>query len=287
MSVLFGRELEVLAYRSKVDTYFGTPLPNAIVIRDMRVQFTIEKSAGSEPNKADIVISNLRSDTSEQLCRKPLVVQISAGYDKVARHLFTGDLRDGRPIKEGTEINTQLQLGDGDRAYRFARVNRSYKEGTTVITALKDAAKSMGLRIPASLELSRELREQFQTGVSLYGSARDELTRLLAPYGYRWSMQNGQLRITRDDDVRQGEAWLIQEGDKGGMIDSPKLTAPSKAGESPKLTVSALLFPEITPGGWVKVVSQKVNGIFRVEKVTHTGDTHGPEWTTTVEAKPA
>jgi hypothetical protein len=285
MAKLYGRALEVLAYRTKVDTYFGTPLPNAIRIRDMRVQFAVTKTSGSEPNKADVTISNLRSDTSDQLCRKPLAVQISAGYDGTARHLFTGDLRYGRPVKNGTEIDTELQLGDGDRAFRYARVNRSYRQGTSAITALRDAAGSMGLRLPSAVENAPELREQYQSGLSLYGSARDEFTRLLAPYGYRWSIQNGSLRVTRDDDVLQGAAWLIREGD--GMIDSPVITTPSSPGEAPKLNVSNLLYPEITPGGWVKVESRKVNGIFRVEKVVHTGDTHGSDWTTAIEAKAA
>lgn len=285
---LFGRAIEVLAYRTKIETFFGQSFtgefPNAITIRDMRVQFTVEKTNGSEPNKAEIIVSNLASKTRAELARLPLIVSISAGYDGAARHIFTGDLRNGRSIpRDGTDYETRLQLGDGDRAFRFGHINRSYKSGTSVLHALRDAAAGMGLTLPQNIEVSKALQVQFSSGVALYGPARDELTRLLAPYGYRWSIQNGQLQILRDNETREDRAWPINVGK--GMIGSPEWSTPTKAGDGAKLTVKAALYPELTPGGKVEVVSEEINGIFRIEKVTHTGDTDGDEWSTTIEAK--
>ncbi len=283
MGRLFGRAFQVMAYRAEIEDYFGEPQPNATIIRDLRVQFSVEKSNGSDPNKADVIITNLAKGTRAAIVRKPIKIQISAGYDGQARHIFTGDLRHGYSAMSGPDWETRLQLADGDRAFRYARINRSYKPGTSVLTALRDAAGGMGLSLPSNVEASTELREQFSAGISLYGAARDELSRLLAPYGYRWSVQNGQLQILRDDETREDRAWPIT-ADKD-MHGSPEWTTPTKAGEAPKLKVRCALYPELTPGGTTEIVSSAVNGIFRIEKVTHTGDTHGDEWATEIQAK--
>ena len=45
--------------------------------------------------------------------------------------------------------------------------------------------------------------------------------------------------------------------------------------------VTSLLQPLIEPGGYVQIKSKSINGeFFRVEEVTHVGDTHGNDWHT-------
>lgn len=283
---LYGRAFEIVAYRSAVESYFGAPtrVEDTIRIRDAAVQFTVEKNLGGEPNRASVVITNLAPATRARLVQKPLVVSIAAGYDRTSRHIFTGDARDARNVPAGTEYETQIQLGDGDRAYRHARVNRSYRAGTSVITALRDVAASMGLALPNNVKVSSELREQFSSGVALYGPAREELTRLLAPYGYTWSVQNGRLQILRGNETSADTFRLLDEST--GLVGTPQWSTPSGPGEPSKVTAQALLYPELTPGGRVKLASREVNGMFKIVKVTHTGDTHGDEWLTTIEARP-
>lgn len=280
---LFNRIMTLTARRATVDSFQRVSVTDSITIRDMRMQFSIVKSTGSDPNTADVVITNLSERTRADLCRKPMRIDLAAGHDGAAHHLFTGDLRYGLSEYRGTEWETKLQLGDGDRAYRLARVNRSYKSGTSVLTALRDVATSMGLVLPRNVEVSRDLRAQFSAGVVLSGNARDELTRLLAPYDYHWSSQNNQLQILRNNEVREDTAHVISEDT--GMIDVPQWSTPTKAGKSPKLQIRSLLYPALIPGGKIHVTSRVANGLFRVEKLTHTGDTEGEDWTTEIEAK--
>lgn len=284
MSTLLNHALQLTCYRARSGVFFGNPTVNTLIIRDHRVEFDIEKNNGSEPNKCDLTITNLAGDTRGELCRLPLTIEIAAGYDGEARHLFTGDLRPhGRSCIEGTEWKTTLQLGDGDRPFRFARVNKSYRAGTSMLAVLRDAVASTGQELPRNIESAPELRQSFANGTVLSGSARSEITRLLAPLGYNWSFQNGRIQILKDDEYRDEQAWLIKEGD--GMIGSPEWSVPDSAGAVPKLSVTSLLYPQIQPGSRVHVVSRQVNGIFKVERVTHSGDTEGDTWTTALECK--
>lgn len=286
MARLFKRALRVTAYRPQVDTFFGAQKDrNAIVIENLRVVFDIEKHTGKHPNKCDFKIYNCNPQTRTFLETKPLVVRVEAGYDNVLQHLFVGDLRWGSSAREKVDWVTKISLGDGDRAYRVARINRSYAAGTPLLTVLKDAAASMFLTLPQNVLNDASLRSATTgTGVSISGAARDELDRLLAPFGLQWSIQDGRLQILRDDDVRADQAVLISQDT--GMIGAPEFGSPHKNGKPPYLKVKHLIYPQLTAGGRIKVVSAGVKGLFRIEKLKHQGDTHGDEWTTEIEGRP-
>lgn len=262
-------------------------LPNGIEIDKLRIQFQIEKTLDKEPNTCELVITNLAAGTRVDLCKKPLIVRVDAGYeeDGGARHLFAGDLRYGWSKQDGTEWLTTLQLADGSRAFQHARVSRSYKAGTSVLTAVRDAARTMGVLLPKNIEISTELGRSFAAGVQLHGHTRDELTRLLAPFGYSWSIQSGRLVILKDNEVDTTRALVISKDT--GMIGSPEFGAPEKDGKSPTLTIRTLLYPQVSPGVMLSVQSDSINGIFRAERVVHSGDSHGEDWYTEIEAKPS
>lgn len=265
---------------------------NGIVISDLRVRFKIEKSLGKQPNKAEVVISNLAPESRDRFTERPIVVHVQAGFGDELHHLFTGDLRYGSSEHVGTDWETTLLLGDGSRAFQHARVNRSYKPGTTVLTAVRDAARSLGLDVPASLVASPELQQQFASGLTLEGPTRNELTRLLAPYGYSWSIQDGRMRILRDTEVDTDSAILLVAGPNEaggtGMIGSPKFNAPKsgkKKKKPPTVTVTHSLVHEATPGGKVRVKSAEVDGLFKIQKVAHTGDTADTPWHSELELR--
>lgn len=293
---LFRKTARVTAYRTQPGTPGGfvnknpgffDQLPNATVIEDLRITFKIEKNLSSEPNTCEMTITNLAAVSRADLEKKPLIVRIDAGYDGVAKHLFLGDLRWGFSKLDGVNWETTLQMADGDRAYRFARVNRSYKAHTPVVQVIKDIVKTMGLATPSGAELgtAASIDAQFATGGSMQGPARDELARLLAPYGYHFSTQDGKLQILRDEEARADQASVISADN--GMIGSPQRAAPDKSGKPQMTTAKMLLYPELTPGQKVQILSKTVNGIFRLERVTHDGDTHSKDtWTTEIEAKP-
>jgi len=279
---LFGRVAKVSAYRAELESFL--PLPNGIEITDLRVAFEVEKHVGSEPNTAVVTISNCSAETRKFLERRPLFVRVDAGYEDGARHLFTGDLRWGASELDGPTWNTELRLGDGERAYRHARVSRSYRKGTSVLVAVRECAAAMGLELPADVVASTDLQRQFATGASIQGPARDELTRLLAPYGFGWSIQDGRIQILKDADTRKDRALVISKDT--GMIGSPVHAAPDKPGKPAMLTVRHTLYPQVTPGGLISVNARDTKGVFRVERVKHSGDTHGEDWTTEIDAKP-
>lgn len=287
---LFRREVRVIAYQAKIGQYFPEPVPG-IVIERLRIQFAIERNLRGEPNRCEIAVTNANEDTRRFLATKPLVVIVEAGYEgdgapgrASIRRIFQGDLRYAASRLDGPSWATTMQLGDGDRAYKHARVNRSYAGGTKILTVLADAAKACGLSLPETIYDDPRLAGEYAAGMAVAGRAADTLTDVLTIYGYAWSIQAGKLVVLRDEDTLPGQATVISEAT--GMIDSPELTAPDKGKKKPTLTVTTLLYPQVVPGGTIRVDSRSVKGDYKVERVVHTGDTHGEDFKTEIEATP-
>jgi hypothetical protein len=288
----FNRVARVTAFRENVPTdptqFTVSRTATSVEITDLRIQFKVHRSLTKNPNQCDITITNLSGPSRTDLETKPLLVKLEAGYvNDALRLLYTGDLRFAMTKEQGANWETLLQLGDGDCMHRWARVNKSYGPNTSVRTILRDCARSMGFDLPKNLEGDKSLDQVVATGRTSHGPSRDELTKLLAPYGYTYSIQNGVLRVLRENDVAPGSAIPI--GEEYGMIGTPEFGTPPKSGKPPHMTVHMLLYPELSPGATVQLKSKVKNGLFRIETVRHEGDTHGNghrSWVTQIEIKP-
>jgi hypothetical protein len=281
VAVLFKRGCSVTI--AKPEGFF-TQKPNAVVVSELRVQFVVEKTIGSEPNMGDVTMTNLAEQSRGQVVAKPLYVRLDAGYDGALERVFTGDLLWGRSTKVGADWETALQLRDGDRAFRFARVTRSYRGGVSARDAVVEAARAMGLTVKLSPAAERELGAQFASGLTLSGTASTELSRLLGPFGMSWSIQDGRLQVLRADELRADQAVVVSEDT--GMIGVPELGPPLRRGGRPVVLVKMQLYPRVTPGGKVRIESRTVRGTFKALRIIHTGDTHGESWETSVEGEP-
>jgi hypothetical protein len=276
---LFNRSIELIV--AKPATFF-TQDPNAVVVRDLRVVFKIEKTLGDEPNQASVVVYNASEETRSFLQQKPRHVRVSAGYDGELAQIFSGDLFWGASRKDGVDWITTLQLSDGHRAFNYGRVNRSFRPGTDGRQLLREVAASMDLKVPRNMEEAQELLGEFSGGAVMHGPARRELTKLLRPKGLTWSVQDGSLQILRETEVRSDEAVLVSEDT--GMIESPEQGPPDRSGGKPPVTtVRMLLHPRIQPGVKLKIESRSVSGLFKTQRVSHEGDLFG-KFETTAEA---
>lgn len=259
--------------------------PNAVQIERLRIRFAVSKSVGSDPNTCEIVVSNLAEKTRAEIADLPRKVILEVGYEGAMQRLFVGDLRWANSVKVETDWETTLQVADGGRAFIEPRVGRSWSAGTTAITAIRECVEKMGFLLPRNAELDPRLRRQFANGIAIAGRASIELSRLLAPFGLGWSVQDGNLQILAADEIRADQALVIDGA--SGMIGAPSFAPPATAGAKPVLTVQTLIYPQVTPGGRIDLRSQQISGRFKVTSVNHSGDTHGDDWTTEIEGTAA
>lgn len=252
-------------------------------IPGLRIAFSSKRDLGKEPNSCKITITNLAASSRIDIERKPTYVIIRAGYDGVARLMFTGNIRYAWSELKDTNYETQIHIGDGADAFKNARLNRSYKQPIDPARVIADCASAMGLKLPPEIERSPELKEAIKAGVSVQGPVRDTLTRVLAPYGFGWSMQNGKLQIMRSSDTLGADLVVSVET---GLIGSPTKSAPDKKTGVSEVSFENTLNPDLVPGQSVRLQSKTINGRFKLTDAETTGDTRSDDWKTVCKGRP-
>lgn len=284
-STLFGR-LCRLTITKPSGTFSDTdPTANAIIIGGsdsteapgLRITAKVVKTQQKEPNTSEICVYNLAPTTRGQLQQKGVRLILEAGYAGTGLSLlFVGDVRTVDHVRDGADWKTVLKCGDGERSIRFARASESFAAGSTVAQVVKHCADAMGLaqgNVGAQLPA---LSTPLYQGWTAHGAASSELDRVLRAVGYSYSVQDGQLQILAPG---QSLAQVIPDlNPDTGLIGSPEMGSPEKAGKPQTLKFRSLLIPEARCGGRVRVRSERYNGVFRTRKVVHDLDTMGGPW---------
>lgn len=254
-----------------------------VEVQGLRVSFKVKKTLKKEPNEAEVKIYNLSPAHRTALQKKGEPFLLEAGYGTDLRHVFTGDIRFGDSVREGPDWVTKIQSGDGERAYKFATISETFGKNTPVRSVAGRVLNAMGIDSKQAVDSLKTLAGQFVRGYVAHGKASVELDQLLKGTGLNWSIQDGRVQILGDGAAAAGEALVLSSAT--GLIGSPEHGTPENEGDSPVLKVKSLLQPQLKPGGVVRMDSLNVKGDFRVETITHQGDTFGQDWYSDMELR--
>lgn len=300
---LFNRVAELIVGQSGKE---------GILIKDLRFSFSIEKTLTETLNTSTIRIYNL-SPSSRKVVETPNNAAIlKAGYleDKGAVTIFVGIVRRSITLREGPDWITELELDDGLIAYRDTKLTTGFKPGARAIDVLTFVADQFGLpvrKLPPNIQ-----QKIYPNGFPAVGRVRDAMSRVCNYLGLEWSIQNQEIQVIKKGGNTERTAIVLSPDT--GLIGSPELEAKTMSdklaakqgittksdgvvvkksdkitasGKEPKdrlevhgYKVRSLMQPTIVPGDVLKVEAEGVNNFFKVEKITHQGDTHGSEWET-------
>lgn len=246
------------------------------------VAFQIVKTRKRQPNTCSLTIWNLSEPQRRALealsipqktaagkqrtGRGKIRVQVEAGYDGETSLLFRGDLRTAVTTREGPDLVTTIEGDDGGRDVLLARVSRSYRPGTPVVTVIRDLVTALGIGEGNLNSLAYTTRggSTFAGGTTLSGKADENLTRLLHSCGVTWSVQNGALQVLQAGKALATTAVLLTPST--GLIGTPCVSPEGL------IMAEALLVPGIFPGGRVKIQCPTLTGLYTVYNVSHVGD---------------
>lgn len=280
-----------------------------LLISNLDMAFRVERTLDAHSDTLELTIYNLSEQHRNQLLATDVVtVQLEAGYrsrllppvvdvslDNTLPPpmplplLFGGDLRQVRhhrgidddlifSHRECADWITELKSGDGDKAKKL-RINKAFGPGTPLRFAIEQVASELGLGAdqllhgagPAeNLFTLADGSTQFVNGVVLSGNGYDQLKRLLENAGYRWYIQNNEICVVKVVGGPLSSAAIVSA--ETGMVGTPI------PGNDGRVSVSALLQPDIMPGRQIVVRSKHVNGYYIVEKAVYVGDTANDDW---------
>jgi len=251
----------------------------------LRIQFKVEKSTDKHPNSSELIITNLNKDSRSGLQKKGVKVIIEAGYQSTGvSRIFAGDVRTVDHIRGEATWDTTMKLGDGERSWKFARVNESFAPGTGAGTILKFLANKTGLQIGNVPTEVANLTQSFDHGYTVHGPVWRSLSELARSVGYTVSIQAGTVQILRPGaTLGNGSTSEVPEiTPDTGLIGSPEMGTPEKKGKPQLVKFRSLMRPS-TPGAVVKLRSDRYDGFLRVKKCSFDGDTAGGPYYTDYE----
>lgn len=249
----------------------------------LKVNFRVELSIASAPNKAKLEIYNLAQDNRKRVQEKGAEVIISAGYGDFTEIIFKGQVTYASTTRSGPDWITTVNAGDGQQLYKQARINENFPPGTTLGTVLKKLGERLGvdpgnLLAKAAKGSQRKGITEWLNGGTLSGKLTSKMDEVAKTMGYQWSIQQGSLLLLEIDELIQPD--LVVLSPVSGLLGSPDV------GEDGTVDLESLLNGKLQPGHGVRINSNQVNGDFKIMKAVHNGDTWGPDWNTSLEVKP-
>lgn len=290
MTVQFGRKLSVA---------IGPAGGTGLEFESFKVTFQVRRGDIQTPNSADVMIYNVKPQTANQISTKEFnELRIQAGYEGNFGLIFQGNVKQVRIGREDA-VNTYVSItaADGDSAYNFAAIRRSFARGFQPRNAIEAFLSSMGnFGIKPGYVPELPQSGKFR-GRVFYAMTRDELRDFSAAYNVQWSIQDKALTFIPRTGYIPGDPVIISP--QTGLIEVPEQTQNG-------IETRVLLNPQLKIGKLVKLENTTINllrygldtgsqannqflaqsvktnaqGLYYVMSAEHSGDTRGDAWWT-------
>lgn len=272
-----------------------------VVTGDLRIQFEIEKTVKRTLNHATIKIFNLHPDNANRIKGEFDEVLVKVGYAGDPLVAFAGNVRHSYRYREGVDWITEIDAADGDFDLRNTIVNTTLAAGSSTSDAVSHIVGKMARTKLGHVVLKERKRIR---GRVISGSVDKAFDLIAAESDVQWSIQDGELVMVPVTSTLPTEAIVLSSDT--GLLDAPEL-------DDKGISATSLLNPRIRPNGKVQLDNnsfrlkvlidhkfsatakpkvqhttkpKKVkklerldpDGIYKVLKVVHKGDTRGDEW---------
>jgi len=283
MSQKFNRKVDVTIFKGSDQA--------GLNISDLRISFEVTKNQLGYPQLAMIEIYNLKRDNQNRIKNVFDRVVVNAGYEDAVNQIFLGDIRNVEKVRQGTDMITRIWAGSSDRGFKKGIMNYTAGANTDVRSIIDEAVNAFG--DVAVGRIDELVGTKKIMGESYSGSAKQILDRLAKDYEFDWFIDDGKINVLKPESTLNPESNAVLISSTTGMIDIPALTERG-------VIVKTLLDSAIKLGKLIKVEAQSntvqlgdlffrgINktlgeGVYKVIKVVHNGDTHTKQWQSTVE----
>lgn len=239
------------------------------------IAFSATKSTDVTLNKLTVKVWNLRQASRIALVKDEetddyMPLELSVGYQGRMPLLFRGSVHKGEHQREGADFVNTLECLDGGHD-----VLTSF---TSAVVRGKDQAIRTALGdMPNIAEGAITQHEDLVRPRVLVGNSARLITDMLGD-DERMFIDDEQMFILRADEVRSDMAPLVTA--RTGLLNTPQA---SKG----KISFPTLMNPTLKVAGLCSLESATapdLDGVYRIEQITYSGDYTGDDWSQVVTA---
>ncbi len=251
---------------------------------NLRIKFSIAKHIVSTTTTTIISVYNLGPGIRGALQNSQAQVLVSAGWANVGLlSVFKGSLLTVVSYRDGADIVTDLLCTAAMGSIARTALSKSFGPTYELSQMLIDIANLFpGVDVDPKLI---DVKNVFlgNQGYSYAGPASDLLDKLSRVHGFSWWINDGRFYAI-DDNKKINVGNVVISANNGFLIRAePILTTPFQ--KQSGTSIESLFNPYIIPGGSVVLdtkINPLLNKILKVHELTHLGDTHADEWTTSI-----
>lgn len=275
---LFDRRVAVTVGSKRFE---GERLEAGVRIQGFRLQFKVEQTLSADTNTAQATISNLSESTrGEMMNFKNPGFAIEAGYEGSSGLVFKGIAEKIIHKRTAPGFETVCDASDGSKEGKKV-VNASLAPGAEVAQVIELLARTMGVSAQRVIAQAKTKKfdgpiKSFLHGYSISGTSKHEMEKLARALGIRWTIVDGELVFLKPGEATTEEFVLLSA--ETGLIGTPERVIDKKRPKKTLFGARSLLQSKLKPGRGVELISKEITGLFRVERATHFGDTHGGDW---------
>lgn len=242
-----------------------------LVVERLRIAFSVSKSLSGTPNTAQISIWNLSKGNRLKIKKEFDKVRLEAGHESAGNRgiIFAGNIRDVTHRREGVDIVTTVECGDGDKGIRTGTISKTFPKGTTPKAMVDELLQNMP-DVDRGVIQGLDDIPPYPRAVTMYGAVARELDKIGRTHKLYWSVQDGALEVVPGNGFIDDVVVISKQS---GMLNVPEITDNG-------IKVECLLNPQIRIGRVIEVRSETLEmnegeGRFRVSSLEFSGDTHG------------
>lgn len=250
-----------------------------------RIKFNIQKHIISTASPTTISIYNLGPKMRSALQKSGIQIVVRAGWMNTGMvNVFKGSLLACVHQREGADIVSTLISLAGFGGTSKAVISRTFSGGMRLRDVLKTIAGEIeGITIDPKCIQVKDLTIGPQ-GQSFAGQPADWLDKLARVCNFSWWIDEGVFYALDDGDYYRGGDVLISSANGFLLRAEPMLASPMQMQAG--VSIQALFNPHIRPGHIVQLESglnPLLNGGYKIHTLSHNGDTHSTQWTTSTE----
>lgn len=275
-------------FKRKTQLIIGKSGSNGKLIEGLRFSFEISMTDTKETNKAEIRIYNLSQETIGLLEEKDSLAILKIGYDEDELSiLFIGNIVEFEHDFNDADIITKITCKDGFIPLTSKKLSLSFAPNSSTTQIINKIIAELNL---VKGDYSFLPNYTYKQGFSFVGSPGVALDIILARIDYEWTIVNGVLVISKNNESN-GKIIMQFLSKNTGLIDKPKRFKEKMVKTKTKTNklmdgwkIKSLIIPSIQPKTLISVESEDVEGTFLVKAVKFIGDTHENDWIAEIDA---
>jgi hypothetical protein len=259
------------------------------------MSFRVEKSLVGYPNLAEILIYNLDSNYRDAIEEKDLQIYFHAGHEDTGDFsLFSGQTTNVIHEYVKPDWQSRIFASDAERGINSSTIQKSLPEGLNseqIFDELVGQMEGVTKGLIAGLSNCVTGKKSLLRKLILSGDVRKWLNQLAKDCGFDYSINDGVIETTETGKpLFDVPSIIINQASIPPMIEAPERT---EIGAN----VKTLLYPQAKLARRFKIeaTTTKINignlffrsvppvknqGVYRIEKLIHIGDTHAQPWFT-------